>query len=67
VTHQQPLGPDEHEYRTEQASPDVAPTGDPLEPESPAAGSQPWMVVAIVLLVVFVVALIGAVVLPLLG
>jgi hypothetical protein len=64
VTHQQPLGPDEDEYRTEQATSEVAPSGDPLEPEAPAASSQPWLIVALVLLAIFVGALVWAIVLP---
>jgi hypothetical protein len=69
VTYEQPLRPDEDEYRTPQASPDVAPSGDPLEPEAstPVAGSSPWLIIGVVLLVVFVGALVWAVVLPLLS
>jgi hypothetical protein len=67
VTYQQPLGPDEQEYRTEQATPDVAPGGDPLEPEEshPAAGSPPWLVLGLVLLAVFVGLIVLALAVPL--
>jgi hypothetical protein len=61
---EKPLRGDEDEYRTEQATPDVAPSGDPLQPESPAASSQPWLIVGVVLLAVFVVVLIVAVLVP---
>jgi hypothetical protein len=63
---QQPLEPHELEQRTSQATEDVAPAGDPLEPESAGAatGSPPWLVVGIVLLVVFAGLLVYAVVLP---
>lgn len=66
MTYEQPLEPDEDEYRTRQASPDVAPSGDPLEPETPgpAGGSQPWLLVGLVLLAVFVAVLALAVVVP---
>ncbi len=65
----QPLRPNEDEYRTGQASPDVAPSGDPLEPETPtvAASSPPWIVIGLVLLAIFAVVLVWAVVLPALG
>jgi hypothetical protein len=66
VTNDRPLRPDEDEYRTEQATPEVAPSGDPLEPESAAPGSdsRPWLMVGMVLLGIFVVLLVYAVVLP---
>jgi hypothetical protein len=64
-----PLRPDERDQRATQASPDVAPGGDPLEPESSAPGSdsQPWLVLGLVLLAVFVGILIFALVLPAIG
>ena len=66
---QQSLGPDEEEYRTGQASPDVAPAGDPLEPGAATEGerSPGWLIVGLVLLAVFVALLGYAVVLPALG
>jgi hypothetical protein len=66
VTHEPRLRPDEQEYRTEQASPDVAPSGDPLEPESAAPGTdaRPWLIVGLVLLAIFAGLLLYAVVLP---
>ena len=64
MVEEKPLRGDEDEYRTEQATPDVAPSGDPLQPESPAASSRPWLVVGVVLLAVFVVVLIVAVLVP---
>jgi hypothetical protein len=66
VTNDRSLRPDEDEYRTEQATPEVAPSGDPLEPESAAPGSdsRPWLMVGMVLLGIFVVLLVYAVVLP---
>lgn len=66
MAYQQPLGPDEQEYRTEQASGDVAPDGDPPEPGSATRGevARPWLVVGLVLLAVFVALLVFAVVLP---
>lgn len=69
MTNERPLRPDEDEYRTEQVTPEVAPTGDPLEPESSAApaDSRPWLIVGMVLLGVFVVLLLYALVLPALG
>jgi hypothetical protein len=67
MVNEQPLGPGDEEYRTPVVTRDVAPTGDPLEPGSATAGesSPPWIVVAVVLLVVFVAILVYAVVLPL--
>lgn len=69
VTYEPPLRPDENEYRTRQATPEVAPSGDPLEPETtaPAADSRPWLMVGMVLLGIFVVVLLYAIVLPALG
>jgi hypothetical protein len=66
VTNDSPLRPEEDAYRTEQATPEVAPSGDPLEPESAAPGSdsRPWLMVGMVLLGIFVVLLVYAVVLP---
>jgi hypothetical protein len=66
MAYQQPPEPDDLEQRTTQATEDVAPSGDPLEPEStgPATGSPPWLVVGIVLLVIFAGLLLYAVVLP---
>lgn len=66
MSHQQPLRPDEDEYRTAHATPDVAPSGDPLEPESPnpAESSPPWIAIGLVFLVAFVVVLVWAVLLP---
>lgn len=66
MANEKPLRPHEDDYRTDQASPDVAPSGDPLEPESanPATGSSPWLVIGIVLLAVFAGLLVYAVVLP---
>lgn len=66
MTYEQPLRPDEDEYRTPQVSPDVAPTGDPLEPEASTevAGSRPWMALGLVLLLVFVAVLAWAILLP---
>ena len=61
-----PLRPDERDQRAEHASADVAPSGDPLQPESASAatGSSPWLILGVVLLVVFVGLLLYAVVLP---
>jgi hypothetical protein len=61
------LDRDERAYRTEQSTSEVAPSGDPLEPESGAAGAdaRPWMVIGLVLLAVFALALAWAVILPL--
>jgi hypothetical protein len=58
--------PEDEPYRTEQATPEVAPSGDPLQPEasSPATASPPWIVVGLVLLAVFVGILLYAVVFP---
>lgn len=69
MTYQQPLRPDEDEYRTTQASPDVAPSGDPLEPETTTPGSSapPWIAIGLVLLAIFAALLVYAVVLPALG
>jgi hypothetical protein len=66
MAYQQPLEPDELDQRASQAAEDVAPSGDPLEPESanPATGSSPWLVVALVLLAVFAALLVYAVLLP---
>lgn len=69
MTHQQPLRPDEDEYRTAIVSPDVAPDGDPLEPGAATEqqGARPWIVVGLVLLAIFLAILAYAVVLPLLS
>ena len=66
MTTDRPLRPEDDAYRTEQATPEVAPSGDPLEPESAALGSdsRPWLMVGMVLLGIFVVLLVYAVVLP---
>jgi len=66
MANEKPLRPDEDEYRTSQVTDDVAPSGDPLEPESsgPASGSQPWLIVGLVLLAVFAGTLLFALVLP---
>ena len=66
MAHEKPLGPDEDDYRTPAASPDVAPGGNPLEPGSATAGesSPPWIVIGIVLLAVFAAILLWAVVQP---
>ncbi|MFL5679881.1 MAG: hypothetical protein ACJ77B_04710 [Chloroflexota bacterium] len=66
MANEKPLRPDEDEYRTPAASPDVAPTGDPLEPGSATSGesSPPWIVIGLVLLVVFAAILVWAVVFP---
>jgi hypothetical protein len=66
MAYQQPLEPDELDQRAGQSTEDVAPSGDPLEPESasPATGSSPWLVVGLVLLAVFAALLVYAVVLP---
>jgi len=67
MTDDRPLAPDEEEYRTDVATHEVAPSGDPLRPESPSAvtSSPPWIVVGLVLLVIFLAILASAVVLPL--
>ena len=69
MTYQQPLEPHEVDQRASQVSPDVAPSGDPLEPEStnPATGAPPWIILGLVLLAVFAGVLIYAIVLPALG
>jgi hypothetical protein len=61
-----PLGPDEQAQRVSQASPDVAPEGDPLEPEStgPGSGAPAWLLLGVALLIVFAVLLLYAIVLP---
>ena len=66
MAYQQPLEPHELDQRAHQATEDVAPSGDPLEPESssPATGSSPWLIVGLVLLGVFAALLVYAVVLP---
>ena len=69
MAYEKPLRPDEDEYRTPQVTPDVAPSGNALEPESasPGAGSQPWVILGLVLLAVFAGILAFAVILPALG
>jgi hypothetical protein len=62
VTNEPPLRPDEDEYRTEQATTEVEP-----ETPNPAAGSPPWVVIGVVLLVIFAALLAWAVLLPALG
>jgi hypothetical protein len=66
MAYQQPLEPDELDQRASQSTEDVAPTGDPLEPESagPGTGSSPWLIVGLVLLVIFAALLVYAIVLP---
>ena len=66
MTYQQPLKPDELDQRASQQTEDVAPSGDPLEPESSSAAtsSSPWLIVGLVLLGVFAALLVFAVVLP---
>ena len=66
MAYQQPLEPDELDQRAAQSTEDVAPSGDPLEPESasPATGSSIWLVVGIALLALFSALLVYAVVLP---
>ena len=66
MANEKPLAPPDDDYRTEQASPDVAPSGDPLEPEAanPATGAPVWLVVGVVLLLIFAGLLVYAVVLP---
>ena len=66
MANEKPLRPDELDQRATQASPDVAPSGDPLEPESSSAatGSSPWLIIGLVLLSIFVALLVFAVVLP---
>ena len=66
MAYQQPLEPHELDQRASQQTEDVAPSGDPLEPESSSAatGSSPWLIVGLVLLGVFVALLVFAVVLP---
>jgi hypothetical protein len=67
MTHESPLRPDEDEYRTEVASPDVAPRGDPDDAGAATEGevARPWIIVGLVLLAVFLGILAYAVVLPL--
>ncbi len=62
MTYQNPLRPDEGEYRTEQATTEVEP-----ETSNPATGSPPWLLIGVVLLVIFAALLEGAVLLPALG
>ena len=66
MTYQQPLEPDELDQRASQQTEDVAPSGDPLEPESSSAatGSSPWLIVGLVLLGIFTALLVFAVILP---
>jgi len=62
VTNQNPLRPDEDEYRTEIATDEVE------EDTSTAANaSPPWVLLAVLFLVIFVAVLVWAVVLPGLG
>jgi hypothetical protein len=63
---QQPLEPQERDQRATQASPDVAPSGDPLQPEeaSAASGSPPWIVIGLVLLAILAGILLYAIVFP---
>jgi hypothetical protein len=61
--HQQPLRPDEHEYRTQVDTESTS--AEPAGSASPAAEPRPWIIVGLVLLVVFAGILLYWLILPL--
>jgi hypothetical protein len=69
MAHQQPLRPDEDEYRTDVASPDVAPREGSNEAGAATEGevARTWIWVGLVLLAIFLGILAYAVVLPLIS